>query len=532
MDITKLEEICKKYDITALDKELNAIKKTNKSQYLNIAVVGQFKAGKSSFINNIIGENLLPTGVLPTTSIITVIENSGENKISVIFKDKSQKNITADRLADFISEEKNPKNEKNVLEVLIKTKFDSEKNIRLIDTPGLGSVFEHNTQETIDWLPETGKAIILVSAVNPLSQNDLDLIKTTLKYSPDPVIAISKIDLIEENEQNEIVSFFDKKLSETFNKKFKIYTSSKFDNSPKKILKELISGFSSETQINNITQYKIIQAIKRCIDFLKIKLATLQKSKENKENLQNLIFDKKFDKNLIRKEIELIKKDYTAKIRKQVEKFLFENYKNRLIDEITNDFDNHFATQKGNLRTLTEEYENWIKKTISEKIKNISDNEMNYENFIKDAVSHLEIYLNAFKMRLHDRIFEVLGVKLDDKRINLEIQKVESPNTAVTWAFDTKIELLWFIVPMFIFRKPILKHFRKQINDEVEKNLYRFTSEVTNKLNKAVSVTADNVFERIENDLDTILHLTKTSSHNIQELETVLEELRQMVTTS
>jgi len=53
---------------------------------LKLAVLGEFSSGKSTFINRLIGKEILPTGITPVTSVVTILEYGEEEKIEVVYK--------------------------------------------------------------------------------------------------------------------------------------------------------------------------------------------------------------------------------------------------------------------------------------------------------------------------------------------------------------------------------------------------------------------------------------------------------------
>ena len=65
----------------------------------NLVVVGQFKRGKSTLINALVGENILPTSVVPLTSIVTVLHYGTQEKITVTFADGCTKLIEREKLS-------------------------------------------------------------------------------------------------------------------------------------------------------------------------------------------------------------------------------------------------------------------------------------------------------------------------------------------------------------------------------------------------------------------------------------------------
>lgn len=86
---------------------------------VNFVVLGQFKRGKSTFINALLGEKILPTGVIPLTSIITIVKYSDVLTAKVYFNDNTSKEIGINELSSYIAEKENPHNIKNVNYIFI-----------------------------------------------------------------------------------------------------------------------------------------------------------------------------------------------------------------------------------------------------------------------------------------------------------------------------------------------------------------------------------------------------------------------------
>ena len=73
-----------------------------KTNTVNFAVIGQFKRGKSSFINALLGKDILPSAVIPVTSVITIIEYSDFIKSKVYFLDDNSIDIKINKLNSMI----------------------------------------------------------------------------------------------------------------------------------------------------------------------------------------------------------------------------------------------------------------------------------------------------------------------------------------------------------------------------------------------------------------------------------------------
>jgi dynamin family protein len=142
-----------------------------------VACVGQFKRGKSTLLDVIVGEPVLPTGVVPVTAVSTVLRHGNEGSARVLVKN-NWRTIDLEDLPDYVSEERNPENAKQVaeVEVFLPSAFLAS-GMCLVDTPGIGSVFAGNSETTRAFLPQIDAAILVLGADPPISGDELSLIE-------------------------------------------------------------------------------------------------------------------------------------------------------------------------------------------------------------------------------------------------------------------------------------------------------------------------------------------------------------------
>lgn len=185
----------------ALEQKLDA-------NTLNLVVVGQFKRGKTTLINALIGEELLPVGVVPLTSIVTALAYGERLAITVHHEDGREQHISRERLREFVTEIGNPRNEKRVSEVAIGYPSPWLKTgIRLIDTPGIGSVYEHNTDVAQRFLPKADAVLFLLSVEQPASQAEREYLKRVTRLASRVFVLVNKADLVGAAELRESVEF-------------------------------------------------------------------------------------------------------------------------------------------------------------------------------------------------------------------------------------------------------------------------------------------------------------------------------------
>ncbi len=137
-----------------------------------LAVVGQFKRGKSSLMNAVIGRDILPTGVLPLTSAITVLKYGPGEKLTILRKGTSHpEKVPISKIAEYVTEKGNPGNAKEVASASLELPVQFlRRGLEFVDTPGIGSAIEANTATTYDFLPQTQllqyrKTYIVISTI-------------------------------------------------------------------------------------------------------------------------------------------------------------------------------------------------------------------------------------------------------------------------------------------------------------------------------------------------------------------------------
>jgi GTPase Era involved in 16S rRNA processing len=202
--------------LSARQKEFLAeIEERLNSDKLYVAVVGEFKRGKSTLINAFLGEPVLPTGVLPLTNIMTLIEYGPAPSLEVTFRDRPPLEAPVDRLGEFVSEAGNPENRKKVR--FVRYRFPSaflEKGVVLIDTPGFESLHETQTEEARLALPRIDIGLFLLSADSPLSAKEMALLDELTGHVFHCLVLLNKTDFLTEPECRAMVEYIRSRIAE------------------------------------------------------------------------------------------------------------------------------------------------------------------------------------------------------------------------------------------------------------------------------------------------------------------------------
>jgi GTP-binding protein EngB required for normal cell division len=174
----------------------------------NLVVVGQFKRGKSSLMNAVIGMDRLPTGVLPLTSVVTTVRYGDRECVHVQTRGSSLPHeVPLAELQDYVTERGNPGNRKQV--VLAEVRLPAEVlrlGFHFIDTPGVGSAIAANTATTHSFLPEADAVVFVTSFESAMNEGELGFLRTVARHVHKIFFVVNKRDLVSAEESEAVLA--------------------------------------------------------------------------------------------------------------------------------------------------------------------------------------------------------------------------------------------------------------------------------------------------------------------------------------
>lgn len=176
-----------------------------------LAVLGQFKRGKSSLMNAIMGRELLPVGVLPLTSAITVLRFGPKERLLITRDDVKllfAQEEPVERLAEFVTEKENPGNCKHVKTACVELPVPFlRRGLEFVDTPGVGSAIEANTATTLKFLPECDAVLFVTSVDSPFTRVELEFLESIRQHVHKIFFIVNKMDLLNSSEHGAVLDF-------------------------------------------------------------------------------------------------------------------------------------------------------------------------------------------------------------------------------------------------------------------------------------------------------------------------------------
>lgn len=174
----------------------------------NVVVFGEFKRGKTTLVNALLGAEMLPAAVVPLTSIVTAVTYGGEVAARVSYEGGREEEVPAGDLADYVTERGNPGNHLGVRQaVLAYPAEDLRDGVFLVDTPGVGSVYRHNTEAARRFLPEADAAIFITSADPPISDAERAFLEEIRDEAGRLFFVLNKVDYLSGLDRDEAAAF-------------------------------------------------------------------------------------------------------------------------------------------------------------------------------------------------------------------------------------------------------------------------------------------------------------------------------------
>ncbi len=181
-----------------------------------LVVLGEYKRGKSTLINALLGHPVLPMAVVPLTSIVTEVRHRADPGAAIEFLGGRSLEIRVDELAAYVTEPENPRNHKRVRRAIVHDPAPLlAEGVSVLDTPGVGSVFEHNTELTYEILEESDAVIIVLAADQPLSAEERELLRALSDITDRILFVVNRADVLDADELAKSLRFVRTVLEET-----------------------------------------------------------------------------------------------------------------------------------------------------------------------------------------------------------------------------------------------------------------------------------------------------------------------------
>ncbi len=509
-------EIIKQYRISSLDLLLSSCRSALSQEEIPVAIVGRFKAGKSSFLNHFIGRAILPVGVVPVTTIITEIRFGPQERAEVRYLDGRLQEVPIGTIGFYISERENPGNHKLAQIVTVELpELERFRGLKFVDTPGLESVLAHNDDASRTWLPNAGLALVAVSVDPPLSQHDVELLKNLYRFTPNVSVLLTKVDLLSPQDRSEVAEFVRTQLARNFHPPPEVLSYSVrpgYEDFRQRLEQQLVKqtlGRIGE-QRQAILARKIGTLLTECSGYLGLSLKSAELLDSERAALKKQVVGEEELVSDFKKEMRLIVRDAMSGTRAAAIVSL-ETHQKEVEHRLLAGFYAEFASWAKSLAHLLDSFENWLARTLATELIEVSLAERSSIAVpLNKTRAQISRHLQTFRDRLSDRTMRAFGIPLKTTEVDIEMQEPANPDIGIGRVFDRSWELLSPVVPVFLIKPIVKRHFSRKIPYIVYMNLSRLASQWESSINSALLKLENEAERRLDELLATVERLIET----------------------
>lgn len=198
-------EAMNQLELTRQAKQARDMATRIKSHVFSVGIMGEFKRGKSTVINALLGEEIAPADVVPASATLNRITYGMKPRATVLYKDGHHEEVPVNKIADYVTKitEDSAATAELVDQAVIEYPCQfCQNNVEIIDTPGL------NDDDRMDAIseaiiPRLDAVVLVLSADSPFSKSEAEFVRNKLMTSDVTrlIVLVNRIDVIygEEN---------------------------------------------------------------------------------------------------------------------------------------------------------------------------------------------------------------------------------------------------------------------------------------------------------------------------------------------
>ena len=198
--LEKTSEVMTQLELTDQAQQAKDAPARLKSHVFSVGSMGEFKRGKSTVINALLGEKIAPADVVPASATLNRVTYGLTPKATILYKDGHKESVPVEKIADYVTKitEKSAAMAALVDQAIVEYPCQfCKNNVEIIDTPGL------NDDERMDAIseaviPELDAVVMVLSADSPFSKSEAEFVRNKLMTSDVArmIVLVNRIDTI------------------------------------------------------------------------------------------------------------------------------------------------------------------------------------------------------------------------------------------------------------------------------------------------------------------------------------------------
>ena len=214
-----LSSVCSSLGMDSYAQSMDDIRERMRSKVFSVGIMGEFRRGKSTVINALLGKEIVPSDIVPTSATLNYIRWGSKPGVNVYFKDGTEQPVGIDELSNFVTK-LTPEAEQMAQTVdhamvHYPCRF-CQNGVQIIDTPGLNDD-ERMTAITENIIPNMDAIILVMVPESPFSMSEAEFVRTKLMTSDlgRVIFVMNKIDTVRKADRQRLLDHTKGKIQDT-----------------------------------------------------------------------------------------------------------------------------------------------------------------------------------------------------------------------------------------------------------------------------------------------------------------------------
>jgi hypothetical protein len=274
-----------------------------------------------------------------------------------------------------------------------------------------------------------------------------------------------------------------------------------------------------------ILRHKLDALVAECAGYLNVALRAAQAADSDRDQLRRGILGQASVLEDARLSLKLIVRHAVGGTRAALESEV-QNDEALLRGRLQQDLRDRFPAWARNLAESMLGFQEWADASIAREMAELSQrHRQQFLAPVGETGRRLSQSLQDFRNRLSERALETLGVPLQTTEMEIRAPEPRSPDVYVGKIFDRNWEMLSWLIPMFLVRNTVLKHYQRRTVELVFTNLSRLVSQWEDIVSLALRSMEKEALSRLDTLASTIEKLTDVASEEVPRLESDLREI-------
>lgn len=223
--LQRISEVCDELNMEETEAALTRSKEKMKNHKFAIGILGEFKRGKSTVINALLGREIMPSDILPTSATMNRVTYGLEPQAQVLMRSGDVETIEVDDLVEYVTklDEDKAAQAELVEEAIVfyPCKF-CQNGVDIVDTPGLND--EGRMDKIVEEIiPKLDAVIMVITPDSPFSMSEAEFVRTKLMTSDIGrlIFLVNKFDLVHKRDQERVLKEIRNRIEKSILEKMK-----------------------------------------------------------------------------------------------------------------------------------------------------------------------------------------------------------------------------------------------------------------------------------------------------------------------